>query len=415
MDGYRFDLINGKATWLADLLRSQVRETNNPAAQQQLTPEDILLMISRDKEKTQRMLDEKKRRKIAETRALIAKEAARLLRQANGRFRDARASTSPERAAKLREEGEERLEELAKVDPEAWPWRAWMYAVRDTELLVPEDGSAFVHEGLRVARPRPGAAGQYEHLEFGRVLATPNGERIGLRAAGSPTWELVQTLTLAPDHLPHEGGPPWPADDESTTAAAIEAKIASTFRYGRGDLEALGWLGAADAWIDRHWPRVRTAITAGLAQSNRTAPLPVVLDSKLALLMAADLAGELLPPSATGWQRYLELAPTSGLKFTALKEVGEDWWARKVPQNLLSASEATPPARVAESDTSAPTPPPSEAAPPREGQNDALPLPAPALVQETPRSNESTANTAAISPTPTRPRPSHFPPGLSME
>jgi hypothetical protein len=69
MDGYRFDLVNGKATWLADLLKSQARDTNNPAAQQQLTPEDILLMISRDKEKTQRMLDEKKKRKIAETRA----------------------------------------------------------------------------------------------------------------------------------------------------------------------------------------------------------------------------------------------------------------------------------------------------------------------------------------------------------
>jgi hypothetical protein len=60
MDGYRFDLVNGKATWLADLLKSQVRDTNNPAAQQQLTPEDILLMISRDKEKTQRMLDDKR-------------------------------------------------------------------------------------------------------------------------------------------------------------------------------------------------------------------------------------------------------------------------------------------------------------------------------------------------------------------
>jgi hypothetical protein len=34
-----------------------VRDTNNPAAQQQLTPEDILLMISRDKEKTQRCIE----------------------------------------------------------------------------------------------------------------------------------------------------------------------------------------------------------------------------------------------------------------------------------------------------------------------------------------------------------------------
>jgi hypothetical protein len=51
-DGYRFSLIDGKAGWLGDLIKSQVRDTNNPAAQQQLTPEDILLMISRNKEKT---------------------------------------------------------------------------------------------------------------------------------------------------------------------------------------------------------------------------------------------------------------------------------------------------------------------------------------------------------------------------
>jgi hypothetical protein len=156
------------------------------------------------------------------------------MRQANGRFRDARTSQSPERAAKLREEGEERLEELAKIDPEAWPWRPWMYAVRDTEFIVPEDGSAFVYEGLRVARPRPGAAGQFDHLEFGRVLTTPNGERIGLRAAASPTWELVTGLTLTPEHLPREGGPAWPDDEASTAARASTARSPIPFAMAAG-------------------------------------------------------------------------------------------------------------------------------------------------------------------------------------
>jgi hypothetical protein len=36
-DGYRFSLIDGKAGWLGELIKSQVRDTNNPAAQQQLT------------------------------------------------------------------------------------------------------------------------------------------------------------------------------------------------------------------------------------------------------------------------------------------------------------------------------------------------------------------------------------------
>lgn len=65
-------------------------------------------------------------------------------------------------------------------------------------------------------------------------------------------------------------------------------------------------------------------------------------DGKLALARASDLAGELLPPSTAGWQRYLKLAPASGLKFTALKEAGEDWWGRKKSQRTCSVS-ARPP------------------------------------------------------------------------
>jgi hypothetical protein len=316
------------------------------------------------------------------------------MRQANGRFRDARSSQSPERAARLREEGEERLEELAKIDPEAWPWKPWMYAVRDTEFIVPEDGSAFVYEGLRVARPRPGAAGQFDHLEFGRVLTTPNGERIGLRAAGSPTWELVTGLTLTPEHLPREGGPAWP-DDEENTAAGIDRKIADTFRYGRGDLETLGWVGAADAWIDHHWPRVRAAITAGFAQSEGEGFLPIVVAGKLALVKSDDLTGELLPPSTAGWQRFLELAPASGAKFGALKETAADWWGRKIPHNLLSGDAAN-------------EQPKDAASPP------ATSLVAPAATVA-PRPPEAPSPSPGAASPPTRPRASHFPPGISME
>ena len=46
-------------------------------------------------------------RLAAEARARIAREAARVLRQAAGRFRDARASADPEKAARLRDEGDQ--------------------------------------------------------------------------------------------------------------------------------------------------------------------------------------------------------------------------------------------------------------------------------------------------------------------
>ncbi|MFY0531707.1 hypothetical protein [Nannocystis pusilla] len=294
-----------------------MRDTNNPAAQQQLTPEDILLMISRNKEKTRALLENKRKRQAEEARAKIAKEAARVLRQAAGRFRDARLTTDTERAARLRDEGEQRLADLEQVNPEAWPWAPWMYAVRDVDMIVPENGGAPVYEGLRVARPRAGAPDQLDYLEFGQIVASDEGERIGLRAAGSPSWQLITyagTLgggTIASGELPRDGGPMWPDDDDARTGKAIEDKLGTVFRHGK--FEALGWRGASEAWLEKWWPRFEAAIAEGLAGSFHREKVPAIDAEGLAIASGAELRGAaLLPPTRAGWQRYLELAPASG-------------------------------------------------------------------------------------------------------
>ena len=340
-DGYRFSLIDGKAGWLGELIKSQVRDTNNPAAQQQLSPEDILLMISRNKERTRALLEDKKKRQAEEARARVAKEAARLLRQAAGRFREARTTTDAEKAARLRDEGEQRLADLEQVNPEAWPWAAWMYAVRDLDAIIPEDGGAPVYEGLRIVRGRAGAPDQLEFLEFGQVVGADAGERIGLRAAGSPSWQLIAydgKLSGAPitaEQLPREGGPAWPDDDDLRTAAAIEHKLEEVFRYGR--FESMSWRGASDAWLEKWWARFEGRIAEGLAASFRDEQAPVVDSEGFVVATGKEIRGaQILPPTRAGWQRFLGLAPRSGESYTTLKELGEEWWGRKIPQTLLS-------------------------------------------------------------------------------
>jgi hypothetical protein len=340
-DGYRFSLIDGKATWLGDLIKSQVRDTNNPAAQQSLTPEDILLMISRDKDKTRALLEDKKRRQAEEARTRIAREATRILRQAAGRFRDARVSDDPERAARLREEGEQRLADLERISPEAWPWAPWMYPVRDLEVIIPDAGPA-VYEGLRVARPRVGAPDQIDYLEFGQIVDTDAGTRIGLRAAGSPAWQLVEYTgqiggaPLLAEHFPREGGPAWPEEDDERTAAALEKKVPEALRFG--SFERLRWRGASDAWLEKWWPRFEAAITDGLVSSGRD-EVPVEAAKGLQLASGDDIrGGKVIPPTRTGWQRFLELAPAGGEKFTRLKEIGQAWWGRSIPFDLLSSA-----------------------------------------------------------------------------
>ncbi len=219
-----------------------------------------------------------------------------------------------------------------------------MYAVRDLDAIVPEDGGAPVYEGLRVVRPRAGAPDQQDFLEFGQIVSGDEGEQIGLRAAGSPGWQLVRytgTLNGSPitaEQLPREGGPMWPEDDELRTAAAIEQKLEEVFRYGK--FESMRWRGASDAWLEKWWPRFEGRIAEGLAASYRDEQAPVVDAEGLAIASGTEIRGAtILPPTRAGWQRFLELSPRSGENFTTLKEIGLDWWGRKIPQNLLSREE----------------------------------------------------------------------------
>ncbi len=48
--------------------------------------------------------------------------------------------------------------------------------------------------------------------------------------------------------------------------------------------------------------------------------------------------GKVVPPTRAGWQRFLELGPASGEKFTRLKEIGQAWWGRSIPFDLLSTA-----------------------------------------------------------------------------
>ncbi|MBL8971680.1 MAG: hypothetical protein JNK56_13905, partial [Myxococcales bacterium] len=124
------------------------------------------------------------------------------------------------------------------------------------------------------------------------------------------------------------------------------------------------------------------------------------------------------PPSTTGWQRYLELAPKSGLKFTALKDAGEEWWERKIPTNLLSAEAAGAPRNPSDVITEVKA---DQANTPAVPHGDDPPTAAIAETSSPESAPEETPEPAPapelppIHTSPTKPRRSHFPPGLSME
>ncbi len=341
-DGLRFNLIQGKRGWMTQLLKSQDRDTNNPGAQMDVGPEEILLLISRDPEKTRKRMEEVRKRREAEAKAKIATESSRLLRAVNARFRMAERSKDATEAARLRGEAEARLKDLARVSPEAWPWAPFAAIVRERPVLVPEGGGP-VYEGLRAAIPGTwGGNDRLDHIEFGRV--TREGT-IGLRVAGAASWQAadstdVRFSLIRPEHV----GGAWPADDEARTTKAIKERLDQAIRYS-ADWPLLGWHLAPDAWAERMWGLMGADILAALGAApsyvQSRVLLPVVGQSGLRIVngQAARQAGlTVLPPTQSGWSTFLATAPGSGLTFTQLSDAARFWWSAPIPRTLLSAN-----------------------------------------------------------------------------
>jgi hypothetical protein len=240
---------------LCQLLKSQDRDTNNPGAQTDTGPEEILLLISRNPEQPRARLEAVRAQREAEAKKKTASEASKLLRAINARFRNAERTRVGTEAARLRGEAEERLKHLARVNTDAWPWAAASVIVREAPVLVPEGGGP-LYEGLRVGVPSVWNASKVEYIEFGRV--TRHGQ-IAFRAAREAAWRLLksdsgQFATLNPEHY----GVAFPADEESFTVKAAATLANDRLRYS-GDWPGHGWQHDPDATRHRRILTPRSA------------------------------------------------------------------------------------------------------------------------------------------------------------
>ncbi len=326
MDGLRFNLIQGKLGWMQELLKSQERATNNPGAQMELGPEEILLLVSRDPEKTAARLAEVRARKEAEARAKLAKDAARLLRSADARFRKAERA-EPEDAERLRAEGEARLADLERIDRSAWPWARWASRARQGPMLVPDNGAAPVFEGLRAGVPHP-ITGELQPMEFGRV----DGGSIGVRAAGTYVWHAkslneVADLGITPESMDL---PPFDALDRDDLEDTVKRTLGRT-----GDWSRLGWTRAPDAWVRRAWELADDAVIEALygAWYSNTL-IPGVREGVLHIVKPKN-AGfvPVLPPTLAGWQAYLEATAAERLGWQTRADVARSWFGRRLPRS----------------------------------------------------------------------------------
>ena len=345
-DGTRLDMVRGKQNWISTLLEGEDKDTNNPAAQSTLSRKELLVLISRDPEKTRLRLEAAEAEREAERKVKVAKAASDTLRAVANRFDRARTERDPTIAAEYLSVAKQKLASLAKVPPDIWPWAGWAMAAERSPMLVPKEGGP-VYEGLRVAMPRVLDHSVIEHAEFGRL----DGITLGTRVAGAAHWEAigldqVAQLHLEPQMRVAEGsGPSWPSDDQAGVDKALEEKWLPRFRHGSGAADAwkaLGWMRAPDQFVEEQWSRWGDAIVRAMASTGGWAAslqVPAIRGGRLVLGLTPPLSS-VLPPTVAGWQRFLELAPLAGEKFGVLEDAGLWWFGRRIPRNLLVADVA---------------------------------------------------------------------------
>ena len=73
--------MGGSDNFIVSQARARARDTNNPGAQMDLGPEEILLLISHDPAKTALRLAAVRARRVKEARQRVAQDAARLLKR----------------------------------------------------------------------------------------------------------------------------------------------------------------------------------------------------------------------------------------------------------------------------------------------------------------------------------------------
>ena len=325
-DGLRFNLIQGKLGWMTQLIKSTARNTNNPAAQMDMGTEEIMLLISRDPEKTQALLDELRVKREAIAKKKVVGSAIRLMRQANARFRRAERTIDPHEIARIRAEGEELIADIVKLDPTAWPWAACCAEkVRIQRVFIASDGAP-VWEGLKAQGPNQG-------YEFG----VEQGTHIAVRAANSARWYLkgvddIGAFGLCPEHhsTPVQ-------EDEGRLIAAFKGEL---YRISSGNWDdVIGY--SSDFWRSFVWSHLKPEILKAISKSQYRGNgemIPGILGGKFGLHLAQWVEGanlSVLPPTLAGWNQFLEALPKSEEKYRDLVRTARFWWGRKIPRSIV--------------------------------------------------------------------------------
>ena len=135
VDVIRLQMITGKLGWMRDILQGADRETNNPAAQSELSIEEMLLYLAGGD--AEQAIAELRRQQEEERRKNVLKNAWTTLTALISRVASLARLTDVEEQATVHAAIEEAKRRLLQTPPEIWPWAFLIeIAERGTPMLV---------------------------------------------------------------------------------------------------------------------------------------------------------------------------------------------------------------------------------------------------------------------------------------
>ncbi|HRI50416.1 MAG TPA: SNF2-related protein [Pseudomonadota bacterium] len=347
MDAVRFSMILGKLNWMKDILKSADRETNNPGAQAEMNPEELLLYLARDPDQARAAIEQQKKMLAEESRQRVRRQAWTSLRGIATRAQSLGRVTDETQKAQIQHEMEELRGYLAQVPAETWPWFHFAdIAQSGTPMLFGADWA--LYQGGAVFR-------EGEGFEMGEVRA----DDIGVRRFGDFVWHPLSVEKLSAPEPPEvlrrikvlldQATPEdyrlafarWPlVEDRERFDLSLRRAIAS---LRSGDFAALGLGLASPSWRQWLWEQHSGAIVAALGQAPDSMPFKVPTASTgataaLSLRTGSELAGhqaEVIPFLAELFPRLTDLAPMSGYKWSELQATALAWWGRSFPRGIL--------------------------------------------------------------------------------
>ena len=348
MDFPRLQILTGKLGWMAALIESMDNETSNPAAQSGLSPEELILYLARDKDDAMAKLEVVKARRQEEARHKLRVEAWRMLRGLSVRAGERRREKDPVVLAQIEEAMGRIRRNLESLDPELWPYRFLIpVALEGRGILFFSDAEGAFWEGGRCVELDD--AGQPSGgFEVGRLTIHDGASGIAYRSLGTVAWEFF-SIDIAKSawrdsySRPELWQRPWP-EQEDNIDRAVRNALDDIKRFGPRELERLhlGW--APPAFRDRIWDEHGGQIVEAFGSGSwYAATIPAVIDGKLEILSGHRLLNhvdQVVAFTDAGYERFLNLAPESGLKWSELDGMARFWWGRGIPRDLLAKKDA---------------------------------------------------------------------------